>query len=258
MSWDYIVSLGDVLKKCAPDKKLPIWNTEGIKYCAWTGRPNIQHTTSEFASTRMNRNVAVPQLWAAAYAVRDCVIEYSSGVSTLFLWEFRNSILNANVAFAGALGLMDWFAFDGTPHAKFVAINALAEKMRGARPVEQFGLSPQVRCAVFENPSGPFCLVWRENQDEGDAHAYALTMAARVEVEDMFGRPVKVEQDKDTIQVKVSEAPVYLIGRKGLDAGGLAAAVKEAAKRTDFRFDKPLTNTLIGPKRRGWRKDEAR
>ena len=43
----------------------------------------------------------------------------------------------------------------------------------------------------------------------------------------------------------------------GLDGCG-RAAVKEAAKRTELRFDKPLTNSLIGPKRRGWRKDEAR
>jgi len=253
MTWDYIASLAGILKQSAPEKRLPIWNTEGVKYSAWTDRPNIAHTTPEYAAERMNRNMAFPQRWAAAYAIRDCAIEYCSGVSDLFLWEFRNAVPNANIAFAGAVGLMDWFAFDGTPQAKFVAINAFAERMRGAKPVEQFGLSPQVRCALFEKSEGPFAMVWRENQDENDTCSYVLPVAARVEAQDMLGRPMKVQRDQGALQVKVSEIPVYLLGGKDLSAAALSTALKEAGKRVDFRLDKPLRNTLIGPRRRGGR-----
>lgn len=181
MSWDYISDLAALLKKLAQDKSLPIWNTEGIKYGSWTDRPNIPHTTTEYATTRHNRNMVLPQRLTAAYAMRDCIIEFCSGLRVLFPWEFRNTVQTANIAFAGALGMMDWFAFDGTPQAKFVALNALAEKLRGAKPAEHFGLSPQVRCAVFDSPHGPFAVVWRENRDETDLVSYSLLLKARAE-----------------------------------------------------------------------------
>jgi len=245
MSWDYIASLAGMQKQYAPQEALPIWNTEGVKYSAWTDRPNIAHATAEYAAQRMNKNMAFPQRWAAAYAVRDCAIEYSSGLSVLFLWEFRNALVNASIAHAGALGLMDWFSFDGTPQAKFVAINALAEKMRGAKPVEQVGLSPQVRGAVFDSPAGPFAMVWRENQDENDTRSYILPVAASVEAQDMFGRPMKAPERNGALQINVSETPVYVIGRKELSAGDLASALREAGQKVDFRFDSPLRNTLV-------------
>ncbi|MCX7011081.1 MAG: hypothetical protein NTW86_00700, partial [Candidatus Sumerlaeota bacterium] len=245
MSWDYIASLMGMLKEYAPQRTLPVWNTEGIKYAAWTDRPNIPHATADYAAQRMNKNMALPQRLAAAYAIRDCAIEYASGLSVLFLWEFRNALVNANIAQAGALGLMDWFSFDGTPHAKFVAMNAFAQKMRGARPVEQFGLSPQARCAVFDSPAGPFALLWRENRDESDMRSYILPVAAPVETQDLFGRPMKTEERQGAVQVPVSETPVYVAGPKGLGAGDLAAALREAGRKVDFGFDSPLENPLI-------------
>jgi len=243
MSWDYIADLGGMLKKLAPEKTLPIWNTEGIKYGSWTDRPNIPHATSDYAMMRHNRNMVLPQRLAAAYAMRDCIIEFCSGMRVLFLWEFRNTVQTANIAYAGALGMMDWFGYDGTPQAKFVALNALAEKLRGARPVEQFGLSPQVRCAVFDGPPGPFAIVWRENRDETDLVSYPLPVKARVEAQDIFGRPV------GPAPVKISETPVYLVAGKDTTASALSAAVKEAGKQVRFTADKPLENKRVPARR---------
>ena len=42
-----------------------------------------------------------PQRRTAVYAIRECAIEYSSGVSVLFLWEFRNTLPNSNIAYVG-------------------------------------------------------------------------------------------------------------------------------------------------------------
>ena len=130
-----------------------------------------------------------------------------------------------------------------------MAIGALADKLQGARPVEQFGLSPQVRCAVFDGPRGPFCMIWRENRDENDTRSYVLPLAAgvaaRVEAQDMFGRPMKAEGRNGTLEVKVSEIPVYVIGAKDFGAKALASALRDAAKRVDFRFDSPLKPSLV-------------
>jgi len=255
MSWDYMLEEVGMLRRFEPERQLPIWNTEGIKYAAWTDRPNIPHTTAEHAAGRMNRNMALPQRLAAAYAVRNCVIEFSSGANVLFLWEFRNSPYNANIAHAGALALMDWFGFDGTPQAKLVAINALAEKLHGATPVEHFALSPRVRCALFQTPSGPFCAVWRANQDENDLHGYALPVQADVVVQDMFGRQIELRRENGGVRVPVSEMPVYVMAGEGSSAQALATALKEAGRRIEFPHDGPLVNPLPRPGDGPWRRN---
>jgi len=250
MTWDYITDLAAMLKKLAPEKTLSLWNTEGVKYGSWTDRPNFPHTTTEYATLRHNRNMVLPQRWAAAYAMRDSVIEFCSGFHVLFLWEFRNTVQTANIAYAGTLGMMDWFAYDGTPQAKFVALNALSEKLRGAKPVEQFGLSPRVRCAVFDSPRGPFALVWRENENETDLHSYTLTVRTTAEVQDMLGRPVRAEPSQGAIHVKISECPTYVVGDKNCKPGDLIAALKDAARLVQFTHDSPLKNPRpIGPRR---------
>ena len=245
LSWDYIASLLDVLRKYPPGKTFPIWNTEGVKYAAWMDRPNIRHTTAEYAARRMNRNAVVSQRLAAAYVVRDSVIEFCSGANVLFLWEFRNAHVNANIAFVGALGLMDWFGCEGTPQAKFVAINTLTEKLHGAKPVEHFGLSPRVRCAVFQSPGHIFAMLWREDQDETDSRTYVLPMEGGVEVQDLFGRPLATESKAGRAQVPVSEVPVYLIAPTGTDARALVGLIQAAAKQADLSHDVPLENRLI-------------
>jgi hypothetical protein len=249
-TWEYIPSLVELFHKFAPGRSFPIWNTEGVKYGAWTDRPDVPHTTSEYADRRINRNAVVSQRMAAAYAVRDAVIEFSSGAQVLFLWEFRFSPLNSSIAFAGALGLTDWFGFDGTPHAKFVAVNALAEKLWGARPVEQFGLSPRVRCAVFQSPKEVFALVWRENQDESDLHTYMLPVESRLQVQDLFGRPLPAQTASNT-QVPVSEVPVYVVAPKNLDAARLSGLLKAAGQQVKFTHDTPLANPFMRRSGRG-------
>lgn len=245
LSWEYIASLLDVMRQYASGKTFPIWNTEGVKYAAWTDRPNIRHATAEYATRRMNRNTVVSQRLAAAYVVRDSVIEFCSGANVLFLWEFRNAHVNANIAFVGALGLMDWFGFDGTPQAKFAAINALTEKLHGARPVEHFGLSPRVRCAVFQSPTQVFALLWREDQDETDSRTYLLPVEGSLEVQDLFGRPFAAESKAGRTQVPVSEVPVYLIAPPDTDARTLVGLIRAAAKQVDFSRDTPLENRMI-------------
>ncbi|HPA17618.1 MAG TPA: hypothetical protein PLU30_07705 [Verrucomicrobiae bacterium] len=248
-SWEYMAELSALFRRCAPQKALGFWNTEGVKYGSWTGRPNIPHTTAEAAASRMNKNLALPQKLAAAYAVRDCVVEFCAGAHVLFLWEFRNTLHNANIAFAGALALQDWFGFDGTPHAKFVALNALAEKLQGAHPAEHFGLSAQVRCAVFDRPQGPFALVWRENRDEADIQSYTLSLKGRLEAQDMFARPLPPAPDGDALEVLISETPVYLVAAKETPADALATTIRDAASHVAFAHDKPLGGEPVGPRR---------
>jgi hypothetical protein len=239
-TWDYIPQLFQLLRQYAPEKPIALWNTEGIKYGAFTDRPDIPRTTSEYATLRTNRNTVTTQRLAAAYAVRDSIIEFSGGARVLFLWEFRNSPLNASIAYAGALGLMDWFGFDGTPHAKFVALNALAEKLHGAKPIEHLGLSPRVRCTLFQSPKELFALVWRENQDETDLHSYLLPMENRVRVQNMFGSPMVLETQGGKIQVPINEVPVYVIAPEGMDAAGLSGLVKAAGQQVQFTHDTDL------------------
>jgi len=248
-SWDYVAEMTSLLKRYAPNRNVPIRNTEGVKYCCWSGLPNVPHTTTEFAIRHKGRNASVSQGLAAAYVARDCAIEFCGGLRVLFLWQFRNEAVDFNLSSAESLGSVDFFAPDGTPQAKFVALNALAEKLRGAKPVEHFGLSPQVRCAVFDSPSGPFALLWRENRNENDLRSYTLPVRAAVEVQDLFGRPLNLERAGDALPVRVSENPVYLIGEKASSPIVVAAAVKEAGKQAEFTFDTPLKNELMGPLR---------
>ncbi len=240
-TWDYLRDMQSLLKKNDPRGTLPLWNTEGVKYPCWSGRPDAVHTTAEFSFRFKGHNICTSQRLAAAYVVRDCVIEFCGGAQVLFLWQFRNEMVDTHLPVAEALGTVDFFAADGTPQAKFVALNALAEKLHGAKPVEHFGLSPQVRCAVFDSPAGAFALVWRENEDEKGLHTYTLPLRGAIKVQDMFGRPA------GAAPAKVSENPVYLVGGT---ATALAAAVKDAGKLVDFKFDKPLKNTLLRGRRR--------
>lgn len=126
---------------------------------------------------------------------------------------------------------------------------ALSAKLHGARPVEHFGLSPQVRGAAFDGPAGAFALVWRENADEDDLHSYPLSVRGAVEAQDLFGRPLKTGRADNPLSVTVSEIPIYLMGGQSVPAAALAAAVKEAGRPVDFRFDKPLKNSPFGPGR---------
>lgn len=55
-SWQYIASLGDVLRQYAPQRSFALWNTKGIRYGVWTDCPNISHATAEYPIRRMNRS----------------------------------------------------------------------------------------------------------------------------------------------------------------------------------------------------------
>jgi len=252
-TWDYLVEVRSLLERHAPGRALPLWNTEGVKYPCWSGRPGAVRTTGEFVLQHKGRNVCASQGLAAAYVVRDCVIEFCGGARVLFLWQFRNELVDMHLPVAEALGTVDFFAPDGTPQAKFVALNALADKLRGARPIEHFGLSPQVRCTVFERAQGPFALLWRENEDESERAfaSYLVPFGTGVTVEDMFGRPIDSKRQDGTQAVTISETPVYILAAQGMAAGALADEVRKCASRVAFGADKPLRNTMFGPGRFG-------
>ena len=160
----------------------------------------------------------VTQERQAEFLARSFLLAFASGVEVVCWYNFADGSNYQDFPPEGAFGLFeyssDWGQDPPTPKPAYLALKAIGTLLGEATTVEdwsgELGLGEHELALRFSSSEQRILAIWR--RDSSPPRTVELPLSAEgVQVFDMLGAPMEVEDTGDTMEVWISTHPTYFV-----------------------------------------------